>query len=206
MWNRFAPRLRRMIFAALEEAGRRGQDEASAEHLSLVIARDGASAAAFVLDHAGANRGAIIHSIENTLRSDPPRSHRAESLSALALHVLDVANHESQKHNDRHVGTEHVVAALTRIKQGNAALILAEAQITYEKISAGRVAWIRRGMPREHRPSSMGTARYVSRPIFKLRRLLSLGWRVYRQKSIAHPGFATNPYPLYAMLRERWPV
>src|SRR5882757_10038247 len=65
MWDRFAPRLRKSIFGALELAGQRGQHEASAEHLLIVIARDDDSAAAFILDRAGIDRLQLIAAIES---------------------------------------------------------------------------------------------------------------------------------------------
>ena len=42
--------------------------------------------------------------------------------------------------------------------------------------------------------------------IAKPKHLLSLAWKVYWQLSVGHPKFVTNPYPLYAKLRTRWPV
>ena len=89
MWDKFAPRLRKSIFAALEVAAHHDRDEATAEDLLVAIARDEVSAAAFILDHAGVDRAALLARI--SAGSTEHRSQRAESVSSFCMHVLDVA-------------------------------------------------------------------------------------------------------------------
>ncbi|CAN5594667.1 hypothetical protein BH09PLA1_BH09PLA1_32470 [soil metagenome] len=202
MWDRFAPRLRKSIFAALEEAGRRGQLEATAEHLLIVIARDDDSAAAFMLDRARVDRARLIDSLAANAALAPALPRRGETLSSSLLHVLDVAGQESEVVNDKHTGTEHVLAALTQIANGSAADELRAAGFTHEKFLDGRLAWRDQGMPRDR--SKLGHR--LPRPIAKVIRMGSLGWRVYGRFSVGHPGFVRNPYPLYSRLRRRWPV
>ena len=202
MWDRFAPRLRKSIFAALEVAGHAGREEATAEDLLIAIARDDVSAAAFILDHARIDRAALIRQLSNGEITS--RSQRAESLSSLCMHVLDVAVGQAEQVNDPHVGTEHVWPALVRIANGRATEALASNGFTYDQFLAGRRAWIDQGMPRgtAQRIARSGLPRIIAKP----KRLLSLAWKVFIQLSLGHPKFITNPYPLYAKLRKRWPV
>lgn len=202
MWDRFAPRLRKSIFAALEEAGRAGRDEATDRDLLIAIARDEVSAAAFILDHARVDRAQLIQALSNGATSN--RSQRAESLSALCMHVLGAAVEQAAEVNDPHVGTEHVLPALMRIRTGRASETLTANGFTYDRFLAGRRAWIDQGMPRgtSQRIAREGLPRVVTKP----KRFLTLAWKVFWQLSLGHPKFVTNPYPLYAKLRTRWPV
>ncbi|MBC8108062.1 MAG: cytochrome P450 [Anaerolineae bacterium] len=195
--------MRKSIFAALEEAGRRGQPEATAEHLLIVIARDDESAAAFVLDHAGVNRPRLIAAIDAEIPSGQPLPRRAEALSSFLMHVLDVARDESAMLEDHHTGTEHVLAALTKLNKRDAAQALAASGFTHDHFVRGRQAWRDQGMPRSR--MRIDSSR-LPRPIAKVVRLASLGWKAYGQLSLGHPKFVSDPYPLYAKLRKRWPV
>lgn len=202
MWDKFAPRLRKTIFAALEEACAQGRTAASPEDLLCAIARDEVSAAAFILDHAGVDRSQLIRHLSTETTS--PRVRRAESLSSACMHVLDIATGQAAEVNDPHVGTEHVLPALVRIAKGKASDALAAKGFTCEQFLAGRRAWIDQGLPRGsgQRIARSGLPGFAAKP----KRLLSLAWKVYWRLSVGHPKFVTNPYPLYAKLRKRWPV
>src|SRR5689334_15955075 len=95
MWDRFAPRVRKIIFSALEQAGRRGQEEAWADHFLIALTLDENSAAAYMLRWAAIDPASLRAMVEAKLPPAPPLPRRAESLSVFALHVLDVATGEA---------------------------------------------------------------------------------------------------------------
>src|SRR5687768_609745 len=111
MWDRFPPRMRKAITAALERAGQDGADEASDAHLLAAIASDPESAAAYMFERSGVAPAALIERLG--VNGEPRRRpERADRFSASAMHVLDVAAGEAQRLKHRHVGTEHVALAL----------------------------------------------------------------------------------------------
>src|SRR5215204_4812425 len=114
MWDRFPPRMRRMITTALEEAGRAGCSEAQTEHLLAAMAKDDACAAHFMFEEAGIAPTTLLERLQIAAADDlqAPAPERAAKLSSAAMHVLDVAVAEADRVGDRHVGTEHVALAL----------------------------------------------------------------------------------------------
>ena len=92
MWERFPPRMRKAITAALEEAGRAGAEQATAEHLLAAIAKDPACAANFMLEHAGVAPAAVLERLKIADGDPHARApERAGRFSSAALHVLDVS-------------------------------------------------------------------------------------------------------------------
>jgi ATP-dependent Clp protease ATP-binding subunit ClpC len=199
MWDRFAPRLRKTIFTALEQAGRHGQEEAWAEHLLIALTLDEISAATFMLRHAHIDPGAVRAAIEARLPAAEPLPQRAESLSVFGLHVLDVATGEAQRLGDAHVGTEHVLLALARLERGPAVAALRNAGFTFELALRAREAWIASGLATQRiGPRSAPRARSwlverIARPFEASARLARLAYGVYVGLSLGHPKFARNP-------------
>lgn len=202
--------MRKAITTALEVAGREGADEASVEHLLAAIAQDPACAAAFMFEQAGIAPAALIERLPAKCDA-PPRPERATRFSSAAMHVLDVAVAEADCRADRHVGTEHVALALARTNGSVSASILKELGFTHDRGDAALKTWHRRGMPRQR--TKLGAAisatpvlRTIARPIERAAHYGALGWHVYVGKSLGHPKFITDPYPLYKKLRETEPV
>jgi len=75
--------------------------------------------------------------------------------------------------------------------------------LTPEAADAELRRWIAEGMPRGWGGKSWSG---IFGPIQKLLRSGAIAWKVYGRKSLGHPGFVRNPYPLYRWLREREPV
>jgi len=203
--------MRRAMSRALEEAGKRGHDEALPEHLLLSIAADSESAAAFMFERSGLAPQRLIEAIDRrSTRAGPPQQ-RAARFAAAAMHVLDVAVDEADRCEDLHVGTEHVALALSRANNNLAGEILQEMAFSHDKATHALHLWIERGMPRRRgRLDSLAPKSPLLRaaiaPVQKLARLPTLAWKVYVGKSLAHPRFVTDPYPLYQKLRETMPV
>jgi pimeloyl-[acyl-carrier protein] synthase len=211
MWSDFPPRMRRAITTATEVAAARGCEEVSPEHLLLVIAKDAESAACFIFEDAGISRIALIAELERVAPAGTANLQRASRLSPATMHVLDVATGASDKRLHHHVGTEHVALALSLVNENRASAILAGMGFTPEKAETGLRRWIKEGMPRRRgsvarsRPQSK-LLRTVQSPLRKIVRYIDLGWKVYGRKSLGHPRFVTDPYPLYRWLRTHEPV
>ena len=207
MWKRFPPRMRRAVAAAVDAAAARGCDQVSAEHLLLAVCQDAESAAVFVLERAGVPRAALIDALNAAVPTGPNHAQKAARLSPAALHVLDVATGQADRHGHAHVGTEHVALAFT-VTHDPAAELLRQLRFTPEAAEAGLAQWKAEGMPRR-RSGSERSGRWLARlpkPLRQAVRAPGLGWKVLARKSLAHPRFVTNPYPLYRWLRDREPV
>ena len=221
MWERFPPRMRKTITAALEGAGHHGAAEATVEDLVVAMTNDPACAGAFVFEHAGVEPAALQRRLEREsqaaaahgdgIRPATAWAERAQRLSPGALHVLDVAVGEADRLGDRHVGTEHVALALALANGTAAAGALKELGFTHERGVAALRAWHRQGMPRVRRGLAgkvfaTTPLRQIMRPVQWVSHRAGLAWNVFVRKSLGHPGFVTNPYPLYRKLRETEPV
>jgi cytochrome P450 len=211
MWDRFPPRTRKAITAALEHAGRCRRDEATPQDLLFAIANDPECAAAFMFEQAGITPQKLVEPFDVSDENVRPLPERAARLSSGMMHVLDVAVGEAARLKHHHVGTEHIALALSRVNGNPASARLKELDFTPARAETALRDWIRSGMPRRH--SSPDNSMYAS-PL--LRRLMApiqrvmwfpkLAWHLYVGKSIGHPGFVSNPYPLYRKLRETQPV
>jgi cytochrome P450 len=209
MWNRIAPRLRRAIFTALEDAGQRGADEASIEDLLRAILRDTESAATFIVEFAGGDPKTVLKQIEpaGAAGSSGQRRERATHFSSSAMHVFDVAKGEAERLEQQHIGSEHILLALLRIGKSDASKALSSAGLTIDRVITGNRQWIRLRMPRRRGAITrvIAKARIPSavKPVLSMP---MLAWQVYVQKSLPHPAYWKNPYPLYHKLRRKDPV
>jgi pimeloyl-[acyl-carrier protein] synthase len=209
MWTRFAPRLRRAIGRALVIAGQQNCTDASAAHLLLAIIADEQSGGAIVLQRCGVSPDRVAERMEADADCKLPQAAdqspdaRAKRVSPDFLHLLDIATAQANRYRHDHVGTEHVAMALARSPHVRAGTVLQEMGLSAESADAAAIAWLAEGMPRT-RPkiARRGSARWWGRPW----KLASAGWDIVVRKSLAHPRYVTNPYPLYRWLREHHPV
>ncbi len=213
-WFRYAPRMRKLLFAAIDEAARRGEGEVTAEHLLLGILADRAAAAVFLLQYAGADSDRIREELQSRL-GIAPRLRAAslpQCLSTSARRALDLAADESEKQRDRHIGTEHLLLGLIAGATGPAGQSLDRLGVTYATACSGMKAWARNAMPREHAPSRVArlvpfhVRDAIDRAAAPIKRWGRLGYDVLVRRSLGHPGYVRNPYPLYRWLREKEPV
>jgi cytochrome P450 len=210
MWERYPPRMRKALVSALNEAGRLGRETAEPEDLLCVIAADRESAGAYLLEQCGVDITKILNRPQPTNGDDFP-GQRAAQLDPSSLRILKIASDEADRLKHEHIGTEHVVAALTRADDLQLSKKLNDAGMTPGAAEAAIDRWIADGMPR--RRGGWGWSRVrprflakMLRPVQKALRVPPLIWNVYVKKSLGHPGFVSNPYPLYRWLREREPV
>ncbi|CAN5408494.1 hypothetical protein BH10PLA1_BH10PLA1_15620 [soil metagenome] len=212
MWTRFPPRMKRILTAALEVAGRRGCDAAAAEHLVLAVCGDRECAGVFVLEQCSVPIAALAEQVEAIAPRGKSRiGERATKLGASILHLIDVAVGQADRLKHAHVGTEHVIVALTHLPQSPAGKLLAESGVTSKLADAAVRRWIAAGMPRNRGVMSWTAfrspaLRTLAWPIQKAARAGEVGWAIFGRKSLAHPTFTRNPYKMYRWLREHDPV
>jgi ATP-dependent Clp protease ATP-binding subunit ClpC len=134
MFEHYTDKARRSIFFARFEASQFGSPYIETEHLLLGLLRE---------DRSLANR--FLHgtsSIEGIRREIENRAPRGEKLttsvdlplSAECKHVLACAAEEAERLSHKHIGTEHMFAALLREEGSLAAQILHEFGTSLEKV------------------------------------------------------------------------
>ena len=168
-----------------------------------------AKARAYLLEQCGVDIGRILD--RAVPGSGPLPPHRADRLDRSAPRVLRSASREATRLHHEHVGTEHVIAALALAGDLEVGKKLNDAGMTPRSRRGRHPALDRRWNAAPPPRLGLGTrAAQASgrgpRPLQKAARFPPLLWNIYAKKSLAHPRFVTDPYPLYRWLRERQPV
>jgi len=179
--------------AALRNAGTRGADSASPADLLLAIARDPQSGGTWLLIHCGTPVDRIISDLES-VPSVGLRRQKAAVLDDSLLSVLNAAEKYSRRLGHDHIGTEHAILAMCRARTHDALPNADDAEAALRQ-------WISSGMPR-----GTGLPAHLPGPIMRLLQMTLMPWRMFVRKSLAHPKFTSDPYPLYRWLRQHEPV
>ena len=124
MWQRFTERARRVILLGQEEAGKLNSGHVGTEHLLLGLARENEGIAAQVLAKMGVSLAKIRTEIEAHSQSDIELAAREPKLTPRAKRALELAADEARRMSHNYIGTEHLLLALLREKDGSAATIL----------------------------------------------------------------------------------
>ena len=133
--NKFTERFKRVMQIAREEAARLQHDYIATEHLLLAFIRDGEGTAAAMLKNLGIDLEELRQSIEEaTVSQSGAMTIGQVPFTPRAKQALEIAAHEANGMKSKYVGTEHLLLALVRDKQGIASQILATYDINYEKI------------------------------------------------------------------------
>jgi cytochrome P450 len=202
--------MRRAIATAVDMAAARGCDEVAAEHLLLAVCQDAESAGMFVLERSGVSRSAVLDRLGEAAPAGDGHAQKANRFAPATLHVLDVAVGQADRLGHDHVGTEHVVLALGASNSNGAAALLKGMGFTAEKAERGLEQWHAEGMPRRRSTGHLPAVdRCLGRLPHKVRQAIrapAIAWKVFVGRSLGHPRFVTDPYPLYAWLRDHQPV
>ncbi|MBI4550911.1 MAG: ATP-dependent Clp protease ATP-binding subunit [Candidatus Latescibacteria bacterium] len=133
--GKFTERFKRVMQIAREESSRLQHDYVGTEHLLLALIREGEGTAAAMLRNLGIDLDELRQSIEEaTTASAGALTIGQVPFTPRAKQVLEIAAHEANNMKSKYVGTEHLLLALVRDKQGIASQILATYDINYEKI------------------------------------------------------------------------
>ncbi len=136
MKNNFSSRVQMVIQFARDEALRLGHDYIGTEHLLLGLIREGEGIAIEILHSLGCDLEEIKHAVEDAGRASGdtmtigniPFTKRAEK-------ILKSAYVEADRHKSDIIGTEHLLLALVKEKEGLAAQILKSFGVTYEAVN-----------------------------------------------------------------------
>src|SRR6185437_5935657 len=139
MWVRFTPNLRRIVNAAVTSAGRACDQEVTPEHLLAAIMNDRTSPAASMLENAGIPTTTLPDPFKTSETS--PSLPFAARLSEHSLCLLKAASLEADRLRLRHIGSEHVLLALTQNTETPAAQPLAAAGFTHDRALESLRAW-----------------------------------------------------------------
>ncbi len=135
MKNNFSSRVQMVIQFSREEALRLGHDYIGTEHLLLGLIREGEGIAIEILRNLGCDLDEIKRSVEDSVKASGetmtigniPFTKRAEK-------ILKMAYVEAEKYKSDIIGTEHLLLALVKEKDGVAAQVLLSYDVTYDTV------------------------------------------------------------------------
>jgi ATP-dependent Clp protease ATP-binding subunit ClpC len=133
MFERYTEKARRAIFFARYEASQFGSSYIETEHLLLGLLRENKALARF----GGASL--LVDPIREEIQKRVPAGKKLPTsvdmpLSVESKRVLTYAQEEAERLSQKHIGTEHLLAALLREEGFLAAEILHERGLTLEKV------------------------------------------------------------------------
>lgn len=124
-----------VIMLAQDEVRRLRQDEIGTAFLLLGLIGEGQGIAAKVLRSMGVNLANARHEVENLVeRGIEPTGSEVPSFSENAKSVLDRSLEEAQKLGSSTLDTEHLLLALTTLKQGTAFQVLGNLHIDLDQL------------------------------------------------------------------------
>ncbi|MDZ7260552.1 MAG: ATP-dependent Clp protease ATP-binding subunit [candidate division KSB1 bacterium] len=150
MKKNFSSRVQMVIQYAREEALRLGHDYIGTEHLLLGLIREGEGYAVQILINLGCDLDELKRSIEDAVKTtgdtmtigDIPFTKRAEK-------ILKMAYAEAERYRSDVTGTEHLLLALVKERDGVAAQVLQTFDVTYETVKE-ELENILQGTPTAH--------------------------------------------------------
>jgi ATP-dependent Clp protease ATP-binding subunit ClpC len=136
MWQRFTERARRVILLGQEEAGKMGSEHVGTEHLLLGLVSENEGVAAKVLQKMGVSLQKVRQEIAAEAEPGTESGGTEPKLTPKAKRVLELAADEARKMRHNYIGTEHLLLALLREKEGLAAKVLRKLGLNLEKVRA----------------------------------------------------------------------
>ena len=123
MWQRFTEKSRQAILLSQAEAIRTGAGDVETEHLLLALVQLAESGDITSLQTMGVNSQSIREYIESQIQAGNMVGAGAK-LSPQAKRVLELAADEARRMQLNYIGTEHLLLALLREKDGLASTAL----------------------------------------------------------------------------------
>jgi len=135
MNNMFTDRVKKVLQYSREESARLGHDYIGTEHLLLGLVKEGQGVAVAVLSNMGIQLEALKRSIEDAVQSTSGAMVLSDvPFTPMAKQVLEIAALEAREMNNNYIGTEHLLLALTKNKNGIAAQILSVFGTDYKSV------------------------------------------------------------------------
>ena len=139
MWQRFSADARRAVFYAQQEAFDLGSAFVDPDHFLLGVLREPKSDVCELLAAMGVSPAGIAAQVRAAIPSQSPSATTAALLSPQAKRLIDDAYREARDAGDRYVGTDHLLLATLRLREGVAGQILDEAGVEYAACRAMRL-------------------------------------------------------------------
>ena len=135
MNNMFTDRVKKVLQFSREESARLGHDYIGTEHLLLGLVKEGQGVAVAVLSNMGIQLDALKRSIEDAVQTSSGAMVLSDvPFTPMAKQVLEIAAQEAREMNNNYIGTEHLLLALTKNKNGIAAQILSVFGTDYKSV------------------------------------------------------------------------
>jgi len=201
MWQKFTERARRVILLGQEEAGKMGSGHVGTEHLLLGLVSESEGVASQVLQKMGVSLNKVREQINDEAETGEGESTGSEpKLTPKAKRVLEYAADEARRMRHNYIGTEHLLLALLREKDGQAAKVLQTLGLSLETLREDVVIYL-------------GTDDFVSQRSFDARRsgqmepdVEGLLVEVLRAAMASHRNYSVE-HIVEALLRKSdWPV
>lgn len=206
LWNLLTPRFRRTLLDGFALAQGAGEPSVLPRHLLAALCADTKSAAQFMLCHAGVDPARLAAGL-SPVAASAPAGPLADGFSQESLHLLHGAAQQAQQTGSRHICTEHLLLALCT--DSDTGPLLAKYAFTQKTARKGLAAWRRKDFITQRvglglEPQNRLRVKLTPGGLLgRLTAALTLPVKIFRDKSLLHPGFARNPYPLYDQLRSQ---
>jgi ATP-dependent Clp protease ATP-binding subunit ClpB len=139
--NRMTEKAQDAVRQAQSTAQRQGQSQIDAEHLAVALLSDAGGVAARVVEKAGASLSSLVERLQQALNrlprvSGPGAQPGQVYVSPRVNEVLSGAEAQAQGMKDEFVSVEHLLLALSELKDGAVAEAFRAAGLTREKLLA----------------------------------------------------------------------
>jgi ATP-dependent Clp protease ATP-binding subunit ClpC len=134
MFERFTDRARRVVVIAQEEARSLNQNIIEPEHILIGIIEEGEGGGVAVLKSMNVNLEKLVTEVRGVLAASTVTSESGakSQFSESAKKVLSMALREALQLGHNYIGTEHILLAVTRGKEGQAAEILVKHGVSHK--------------------------------------------------------------------------
>ncbi len=134
MWQRYTERARRVILLGQEEAGKMNSSHVGTEHLLLGLIRHPDCSGARVLQQMSVSLDGVREQVVAQMAPATQAFGGEPKLTPKAKRVLELAADEARRLRHNYIGTEHLLLALLREKDGLAATVLRQLNLNLEKV------------------------------------------------------------------------
>lgn len=153
MYDKFTDRSKKIMALARNEAERCKHDHIGTEHILIGLIKEGSGVAANVLKNLDVGLKEARGEFEKLVKDRPVFEQTGElPLSSQAKQVIGYAGKEASNINHNYVGTEHLLLALLRQRDGIAAKIIVNLGLKLEHIRGEILNLL--GVDEENSPSA----------------------------------------------------
>ncbi|RKY68628.1 MAG: ATP-dependent Clp protease ATP-binding subunit, partial [Candidatus Latescibacterota bacterium] len=184
----FTARMQKVLRLSREEADRLGHDYIGTEHFLLGLIREGEGVAIAALINLGLDLDAIRQAIEDAVGTSGGTALAQQQLpfTPRARQVLENSVRQSRQMKVDYTGTEHLLLALIKDKEGVAAEILTAYGVTYKNVQDEEIAILsgKRVGKKEQTKSKTPFLDHFSRDLTRLAREGKIDPTIGREKEI----------------------